>query len=86
MLIGTTVLLLFLDLKLALVALATVPAIFILLLRFVRRIGPLFRGVQQALGGLNTVLQEDLSGVKTIRAYARKTTRRPVTAKSTPSF
>ncbi|WP_207955762.1 ABC transporter ATP-binding protein [Rubrobacter marinus] len=72
MLLGTTVLLLFLDLQLALVALATVPAIFVLLLRFVQRIGPLFRGVQQALGRLNTVLQEDLSGVKTIRAYARE--------------
>lgn len=72
MLLGTTVLLLFLDLQLALVALATIPAIFVLLLRFVRRIGPLFRGVQQALGRLNTVLQEDLSGVKTIRAYARE--------------
>ena len=72
MLLGTTALMLFLDLQLALVALATVPAIFVLLLRFVRRIGPLFRGVQQALGRLNTVLQEDLSGVKTIRAYARE--------------
>ena len=72
MLLGTTVLLLVLDLQLALVALATVPAIFVLLLRFVRRIGPLFRGVQQAVGKLNTVLQEDLSGVKTIRAYARE--------------
>ena len=72
MLIGTTALMLFLDFQLALVALATIPAIFVLLLRFVRRIGPLFRGVQQALGRLNTVLQEDLSGVKTIRAYARE--------------
>ena len=72
MLLGTTALLLFLDLQLALVALATIPAILVLLLRFVRRIGPLFRGVQQALGRLNTVLQEDLSGVKTIRAYARE--------------
>ncbi len=37
-----------------------------------RRTGPLFRGVRQSLGRLNTVLQEDLSGVKTIRAYARE--------------
>ncbi len=72
MLVGTTVLLLFLDLGLALVALSTVLVIFVLLFLFVRRIGPLFRGVQQALGRLNTVLQEDLSGVKTIRAYARE--------------
>jgi ATP-binding cassette subfamily B protein len=72
MLVGTTVLLLVLNWQLALVALAIIPAIFVLLLRFVRRISPLFRGVQQTLGRLNTVLQEDLAGVKTIRTYSRE--------------
>ncbi|MBV9453104.1 MAG: ABC transporter ATP-binding protein [Rubrobacter sp.] len=72
MLVGTTVLLLVLNWQLALVALATILAIFMLLLRFVCRIGPLFRGVQQTLGRLNKVLQEDLAGVKTIRTYARE--------------
>ena len=72
MLVGTTVLLLVLNWRLALVALSVVPAIFVLLLRFVRRIRPLFRDVQQTLGQLNTVLQEDLAGVKTIRTYSRE--------------
>jgi ATP-binding cassette subfamily B protein len=72
MLVGTTVLLLVLNWRLALVALGVVPLIFALLLRFVRRIGPLFRSVQQTLGRLNTVLQEDLTGVKTIRTYSRE--------------
>ena len=72
MLVGTTVLLLVLDWRLALIALATVPAIFVLLLQFVRKIGPLFRGVQQTLGRLNTVLQEDLAGVRTIRTFGRE--------------
>jgi len=72
MLVGTTTLLLVIDWQLALVALAIVPLIFVLLLRFVRRIGPLFRGVQQTLGRLNSVLQEDLSGVRVIRTFARE--------------
>ncbi len=72
MLVGTTVLLFSLDWRLALVALAIVPVIFVLLLRFVRRIGPLFRGVQQTLGRLNSVLQEDLAGVRVIRTFARE--------------
>jgi ATP-binding cassette subfamily B multidrug efflux pump len=72
MLAGTTVLLLAIDWRLALMALAVVPAIFMLLLRFVRRIGPLFRGVQQTLGRLNSVLQEDLAGVRVIRTFARE--------------
>jgi ATP-binding cassette, subfamily B, multidrug efflux pump len=72
MLIGTTVVLLYLDWQLALVALAVVPVIAVLLVRFVGRIRPLFREVQQTLGRLNTVLQEDLVGVRVIRAFARE--------------
>jgi ATP-binding cassette, subfamily B, multidrug efflux pump len=72
MLVGTTVLLLYLDWQLALVALAIVPVIVVLLVRFVGRIRPLFTEVQQTLGRLNTVLQEDLQGVRVIRAFARE--------------
>ncbi len=72
MLVGTTVLLISINWQLALVALAIVPAIFLLLLRFVRKIGPLFRQVQQTLGRLNTVLQEDLSGIRVIRTFVRE--------------
>jgi ATP-binding cassette subfamily B multidrug efflux pump len=72
MLIGTTAVLLYLDWQLALVALAIVPIIAVLLVRFVGRIRPLFREVQQTLGMLNTVLQEDLLGVRVIRAFARE--------------
>jgi ATP-binding cassette subfamily B protein len=49
-----------------------VPAIALLLVRFVRLIRPLFGQVQQNVGRLNTVLQEDLSGVRVIRAFARE--------------
>ena len=72
MLTGTTVLLFSLDWRLALVALSIVPVIFVLLLRFVRKIGPLFRGVQQTLGRLNSILQEDLAGIRVIRTFARE--------------
>jgi ATP-binding cassette subfamily B multidrug efflux pump len=72
MLIGTTVVLLYLDWQLAFVALAIVPIIAVLLVRFVGRIRPLFREIQQTLGRLNTVLQEDLLGVRVIRAFARE--------------
>jgi len=72
MLVGTTALLLYLDWRLALVALSIVPIIAGLLVRFIGRIRPLFREVQQTLGQLNTVLQEDLLGVRVIRAFARE--------------
>ncbi|HLL99241.1 MAG TPA: ABC transporter ATP-binding protein, partial [Rubrobacteraceae bacterium] len=72
MLFGTTTLLILVDWQLALFALAIVPVIFVLLLRFVRKIGPLFRQVQQTLGRLNSVLQEDLAGIRVIRTFARE--------------
>jgi ATP-binding cassette subfamily B multidrug efflux pump len=72
MLVGAAALLFYLDWRLALVALAVVPAIALLLVRFVRLIRPLFGQVQQNVGRLNTVLQEDLSGVRVIRAFARE--------------
>ncbi|MCA1669052.1 MAG: ABC transporter ATP-binding protein/permease [Thermomicrobia bacterium] len=72
MLVGSTVLLLLLNWRLALAALATIPPLFVLLLRFVRRIGPLFGQVQQMLGRLNGVLQEDLAGIRVIRAFSRE--------------
>jgi ATP-binding cassette, subfamily B, multidrug efflux pump len=50
----------------------TTLLIFVLLLRFVRRIGPLFREVQQTLGRLNSVLQEDLAGIRVIRTFVRE--------------
>ncbi|CAA9412778.1 MAG: Heterodimeric efflux ABC transporter, permease/ATP-binding subunit 1 [uncultured Rubrobacteraceae bacterium] len=72
MLVGAAALLFYLDFQLALVALAVVPAIALLLVRFVALIRPLFGQVQQNVGRLNTVLQEDLSGVRVIRAFARE--------------
>ena len=72
MLFGTTTLLIVVDWQLALLALSIVPAIFVLLWRFVRRIGPLFREVQQTLGRLNSVLQEDLAGMRVIRTFVRE--------------
>ncbi|MGI8857430.1 MAG: ABC transporter ATP-binding protein [Thermomicrobiales bacterium] len=72
MLVGSTVLLLLLNWQLALVALATIPPLFVLLFGFVRRIGPLFGQVQQMIGRLNGVLQEDLAGIRVIRAFSRE--------------
>ena len=72
MLVGTTFLLFYLNWRLAFVALAIIPPIVFVLVRFVQKIRPLFTEVQQTLGRLNTVLQEDLSGVRVIRAFARE--------------
>src|SRR5438309_5918237 len=72
LLVGTTLILGWLNLRLTIAALLTIAPIFWLLTRFVRRVGPLFGQVQQLLGGLNTILQEDLSGLRVVRAFGRE--------------
>ncbi len=71
-LVGTAAVLLWMQWLLALVALATIPAIFVVLGLFVRRVLPLFRDIQVRLGALNTVLQENLAGVAVVKAFARE--------------
>ncbi|HEY2595350.1 MAG TPA: ABC transporter ATP-binding protein [Chloroflexota bacterium] len=72
LLVGTALILGALNLRLTLAALLTIAPIWWLLTSFVRRVGPLFAQVQQLLGGLNTILQEDLSGLRVIRAFGRE--------------
>ena len=69
---GTTGVMLSLNWRLALIVLTVVVPIVLVLARFVRVIGPLFGQVQQALSRLNTVLQEDLAGVRVIRSFVRE--------------
>jgi ATP-binding cassette subfamily B protein len=70
MLIGCAILLFTINAALAGVAFATILPIFYVLKVFVGRIGPLFGRVQMALGKLNGVLQEDLQGLRVVRAFS----------------
>jgi ATP-binding cassette subfamily B protein len=72
MLCGAVVLLFRMNAALALLAFAVVPATVLVLAVFVRRLGPMFRGFQVKLGTLNTVLQENVAGVRVVRAFARE--------------
>jgi ATP-binding cassette subfamily B protein len=70
MLLGCAVLLVMINPALAGVALLTILPIFYVLKIFVGRVGPLFGRVQMALGKLNAVLQEDLQGLRVVRAFS----------------
>jgi ATP-binding cassette subfamily B protein len=72
MLCGAVVLLFRMNTALALLAFTVVPATAVVLAAFVRRLGPMFRGLQVKLGTLNTVLQENVAGVRVVRAFARE--------------
>jgi len=70
MLVGSIVFLFVTNARLAGVALACILPIFWLLKKFIGKVGPLFGRVQIALSKLNGVLQEDLQGLRVVRAFS----------------
>ena len=72
LLVGTLIILLFTNLKLTLVILPVLPLALVLFMVFGTVSQPLFAEVQKRLSKLNTVLQENLAGIKVIKAFARE--------------
>jgi ATP-binding cassette subfamily B multidrug efflux pump len=72
MMIGSLVFLFVTNWQLSLVMLVIVPVTFGIFGTVASRIRPLFMVVQQRLAHLNTVLQESLTGVRVVKAFARE--------------
>jgi ATP-binding cassette, subfamily B, multidrug efflux pump len=72
MLSGSTLLLLRMNWRLTLISFVTVPLVVALLIRMLKRVGPLFAETQRWLERLNNLLQESLVGARAIRAYGRE--------------
>ncbi|MEM7132302.1 MAG: ABC transporter ATP-binding protein [Chloroflexota bacterium] len=71
MLLGSMGLLLWLNWRLALVTFLILPAIGLVMGQFARNIRPMFGMIQKELGKLNTILQENLAGIRVVKAFAR---------------
>ena len=72
MLIGAIVIMFLMNWLLAIIILALVPIILAVLFMFVRQVMPISRKVQQELGALNSILQENLAGLRVVKAFARR--------------
>jgi ATP-binding cassette subfamily B protein len=72
-LVAIAVILLVMNWKLALLTLTVVPMAGWLLANFLTRNGALFKRVQEQLGDLNAVLQENLLGIRVVKAFVRET-------------
>ena len=72
MIVGSLILLFSLDWQLALIMVVLMPLTLMIFVYFARRLRPLFTQVQQYLSHLNTVLQENLAGVRVVKAFARE--------------
>ena len=61
-----------LSTKFALVSMATLPIIFTFAFIFFSRVKKVFKEVDEADGSLSTVLQENLTGIRVVKAFARQ--------------
>lgn len=71
MLLGSVGVLLWLNWRLALVTFLILPAIGLVMAQFAKNIRPMFGMIQAELGKLNSVLQENLAGIRVVKAFAR---------------
>jgi ABC-type multidrug transport system fused ATPase/permease subunit len=70
--LSVTVVLFFVDWKLALIALAIVPILTVLAYRYSRISHPTLRDVQQKLADVTTVAEEAIVGVHVVKAFAQE--------------
>ncbi|MBL8166266.1 MAG: ABC transporter ATP-binding protein [Anaerolineae bacterium] len=68
----TLIILLMTNWQLTLVVLPTLPVALVLFIVFGALSQPLFVKVQQRLSALNTILQENLAGIKVVKAFVRE--------------
>jgi ABC-type multidrug transport system fused ATPase/permease subunit len=71
-LIGGSIILLVLDWRLAALVLIPVPILAIALRHYNTKIRPVYRSVRARLGDINAKLQDNLSGIRVIQAFARE--------------
>ncbi len=71
LLIGSIIMAVITSPQLAVLLLVLAPLVVALLVWVIRKAYPMFMQVQDKLDGLNTVMQENLSGVRVVKAFVR---------------
>jgi ATP-binding cassette, subfamily B, multidrug efflux pump len=71
LMMGSIILMFVTDSRLALMILPVLLGTVVVILFFVSRMGPLFMTVQKKLDRLNTLLQENIAGVRLVKAFVR---------------
>ena len=69
---AVSAILFWLDWRLALVTMISVPILIFLSIQVARRLRPTWLRVQNEMGALGTIMQESLSGVRVVKAFARE--------------
>ncbi len=62
----------FIDWQLTLMTLAIIPVLSFIAIRFEQNIHPVFRSIRSAVGRLTVRVQENITGVRTVKSFARE--------------
>ncbi len=62
----------FYSVPLALVTMAAMPFLAVVVFKFDRRVHPAFRGIRKSFGRMNTRVQENISGMNTVKSLSRE--------------
>ncbi len=71
-LVGVSVILLSMNINLTLLTLIPIPLIILALIGYSKLVRPAFKNRQQSIGELNAVLNDSLSGIREVKAFARE--------------
>lgn len=63
---------LYYSVPLALVTMAAMPFLAVVVYQFDKRVHPAFRGIRKSFGNLNTRVQENISGMTTVKSLSRE--------------
>ena len=72
LLLGVVVAMLLEDFRLALLALLPMPLLVIATLRFGGMVRPMFKTIQEQMGTLSSIMQESMTGIRVVKAFARE--------------
>ncbi|HEY1012496.1 MAG TPA: ABC transporter ATP-binding protein [Herpetosiphonaceae bacterium] len=72
LLLGTVVAMIGESFWLALLALAPMPVLLYATVRFGKVVHPMFKAIQEQMGVLSTIMQESLTGIRVVKAFARE--------------
>ncbi|BBH19944.1 ABC transporter ATP-binding protein [Paenibacillus baekrokdamisoli] len=70
--IGTIIFMVIMQWQVTLLSMSTIPLLVFILFRFNKKVGPAWGQIREQMGRLTTTLQENISGIRVVKAFARE--------------
>lgn len=70
--LGTLGVMLALQWKVTLISMVSVPLLLLVLWHFNKKVGPAWSDIREQMGRLTTVLQENISGIRVVKSFAKE--------------